>query len=76
LLARHIGPDVIFEPKKIKSVATLEKVLTKNPVWTELQPIIKQAEGKPSVAQEEDPRPMWTPITAGEFDSFDGGDLA
>ena len=44
---------------KVISPTTAEKLLAKDSPrrWTKLQPLIGQAEGKPTVAPEADPRP-------------------
>jgi hypothetical protein len=82
LVASQVNPDAIWKPKELNSPAVIEKktkgvqVIVDSrpvPIWTELVKMVKQSDGKPSVAPVDDPREVWTPVSTDEFDSFDDG---
>lgn len=64
----RLPDEEVFE-RSLKSPAKLEKRLKKEPKrWAQLQQFIKQADGRPSIAPESDPRAEYQPAAqAGEF---------
>jgi hypothetical protein len=75
LIAGGVGPDLMFKPKQLLTPAALEKNLKKKPIWLKVADLTKQSEGKPSVTTVDDPRPLYTPTHATDFETFDGSDL-
>lgn len=79
LLQANIAPNVIYYPKELLSPTAMEKVIkkTRPNEWAMLTAsFITQADGKPSVAEELDPRPAWVGKSAPEdFDTYDGSSL-
>lgn len=77
LVQRQAPIDKIYEPKELKSVAQMEKVLAKKmpALWETVAELVVQKDGKPSVAPANDERPTWSPVAAGDFESHDGSDL-
>ena len=62
-----------FTAPRIVTPSQMEAVLkdAQPEAWASMQAIIKQEEGKPSVAPESDPRPPWSPHSVEDFDSHD-----
>ena len=61
----------IFEPKKLLSVAKLEKVLGKNDRLFSVAGLVATPEGKPTIAKESDKRPALQPVQTA-FEDLDG----
>lgn len=78
-IAANVSPAILYHPRELKSVTQLEKPLKKEypNLWAQLTAsYITQTEGKPSVAEEMDPRPQWSPKSnAEQFDEYDGSSL-
>lgn len=67
--------------EKVISPTAAEKVLKDRPkIWAKIAPLIHQAEGKPSIARADDPRPRYeiasTVDTFSELDTGGVGDLS
>lgn len=75
LLADGQNPDVIFNPRKLKTPSALEKELADAPILKSLAELIRQAEGKPSVAPVKDKRAAWSASALNDFETHDGNDL-
>jgi Protein of unknown function (DUF2800) len=62
-----------FTKPRVVTPTQMETILkdAQPEVWATMQGIIKQAEGKPSVAPESDPRPPWSAHSVEDFDSHD-----
>jgi hypothetical protein len=60
--------DAAYKPRELKTVAQLEKVLSKKApaLWAVIQEHITQKEGAPSLVRIEDPRPP-VPVITSEF---------
>ena len=69
--AARIKIDDMFN-RKLKSPTQLEKQLKgdKPKVWTKLEALVSQADGKPVVAPDSDRRPA-LPATASQFDDLE-----
>ena len=67
----------IYTPRELLGPAKIERVVKslRPDAWQALQGLIRQADGKPSVAPAKDPRPVWSPQTAEDFEDFSAGDL-
>lgn len=72
-----LGPDT-YAPLKVIGITEIEKRLKPgrrkpgNPeAWAEIQKLIEQGEGKPTLVREDDPRPAVTALSD-EFEDLDG----
>lgn len=78
-----VEPKRYLTEPELKTPAALEKDLGKKKgpeadkaVWSALQAMIEQPDGKPSVAPESDERPVWVPkASVDDFESHDVSDL-
>ena len=66
-LKKRLGATQAYE-KKVIGVPTAEKLFKSKPkTWAKIKGLIVQADGKPSVCQEGDKNPVYTPVTAADF---------
>jgi hypothetical protein len=67
--ASGVERERLLSAPELLSPTQLEKILSNDPFWTDLQTLLAQTEGRPSVAPESDARPPITvAATADEFD--------
>jgi len=79
VLVNHQVPLAeVFKPRELRTPTQIEKAIAKSHpgAWEAARKLIRQGEGKPSVAPASDPRPQWTPkTTAEQFDEFSADGL-
>lgn len=76
-LAGLVPPDKLYKPRKLITVADVEKMFNKKATkaqWEALQDLITQSKGKAKVALGSNPAPAYTPeADADEFEDLDNG---
>lgn len=73
----RLPAEKTHNPAKLKTPTQLEKAIKAQPVWLQLQAMITQADGKPSVVTLDDPRPAIAHVaTADDFEDMDAAEGA
>lgn len=67
ILKRKLKAAGTYAPRKIISVAQAQKKIKDPKVWAQLDKLVSQAEGKPSVSQDGDKNPPYEISTATDF---------
>jgi hypothetical protein len=66
-LKKRLGATAAYE-KKVIGVPAAEKLFKSKPrTWAKIKDLIVQPDGKPSVCQDGDKNPVYTPVTAEDF---------